>query len=106
MWHIWKRSMDGRRKCSKAVDLFFLEFQRGMKIVFKRDFQIGVSQNFAERFGIHAICDTAGGKRVPDMEIAIGKMNIFPTQGAEFSNPQPCIESQIDDGFGDSCMGS
>ena len=66
MWHIWKRSMDGRRKSSKAVDLFFLEFQRGMKIVFKRDFQIGVSQNFAERFGIHAICDTAGGKRVPD----------------------------------------
>lgn len=57
--------MDGRRKCSKAVDLFFLEFQRGMKIVFKRDFQIGVSQNFAERFGIHAICDTASGKRVP-----------------------------------------
>ena len=57
--------MDGRRKSSKAVDLFFLEFQRGMKIVFKRDFQIGVSQNFAERFGIHAICDTAGGKRVP-----------------------------------------
>ena len=46
MWDIWKRSMDGRRKCSKAVDLFFLEFQRGMKIVFKRDFQIGVSQNF------------------------------------------------------------
>ena len=44
--------------------------------------------------------------RVSDMEIAIGKMNIFPTQGAEFSNPQPCIESQIDDGFGDSCMGS
>lgn len=43
--------------------------------------------------------------RVSDMEIAIGKMNIFPTQGAEFSNPQPCIESQIDDGFGDSCMG-
>ena len=24
--------MDGRRKSSKAVDLFFLEFQRGMKI--------------------------------------------------------------------------
>ena len=46
MWHIWKRSMDGRRKCSKAVDLFFLEFQRGMKIVFKRDFQIGVSPEF------------------------------------------------------------
>ena len=67
-----KRSMDGRRKCSKAVDLFFLEFQRGMKIVFKRDFQIGVSQNFAERFGIHAICDTAGGKCVPDcMKIQI-----------------------------------
>lgn len=43
--------------------------------------------------------------RVSDMEIAIGKMNIFPTQGAEFSNPQPCIESQIDDGFGDSWYG-
>ena len=67
--------MDGRRKCSKAVDLFFLEFQRGMKIVFKRDFQIGVSQNFAERFGIHAICDTASGKRVPDcMKIQIAQI--------------------------------
>ena len=77
MWHIWKRSMDGRRKCGKAVDLFFLEFQRGMKIVFKRDFQIGVSQNFAERFGIHAICDTAGGKRVPDcMKIQIAQSGL------------------------------
>lgn len=64
-------------KSSKAVDLFFLEFQRGMKIVFKRDFQIGVSQNFAERFGIHAICDTAGGKRVPDcMKIQIAQSGL------------------------------
>ena len=49
--------MDGRRKSSKAVDLFFLEFQRGMKIVFKRDFQIGVSQNFAERFVIQRVAN-------------------------------------------------
>ncbi len=27
--------------------------------------------------------------RVSDMEIAIGKMNIFPTQGAEFSTRSP-----------------
>ena len=77
MQRIWKRNMDSRRKCSKAVDLIFFIFQGGMEIVFERNFQIGMSENFAECFGIHAICDTAGGKRVPDcMEIQISQSGL------------------------------